>query len=87
MTPSGIEPATFRFVAQHLNHCATVRSPISCYVHVNELHLLLSTVRLMCGINCTNDSIYFYRDKIRATSFSGNADSCAFGTVLADGNY
>jgi len=24
MTPSGIEPATFRFVAQHLNHCATM---------------------------------------------------------------
>jgi len=23
MTPSGIEPMTFRFVAQHLNHCAT----------------------------------------------------------------
>ena len=23
MTPAGIEPATFRFVAQHLNHCAT----------------------------------------------------------------
>ena len=23
MTPSGIEPVTFRFVAQHLNHCAT----------------------------------------------------------------
>ena len=23
MTPNGIEPATFRFVAQHLNHCAT----------------------------------------------------------------
>ena len=23
MTPSGIETATFRFVAQHLNHCAT----------------------------------------------------------------
>ena len=23
MTPSGIEPATFRFVAQYLNHCAT----------------------------------------------------------------
>jgi len=23
MTPAGIEPATIRFVAQHLNHCAT----------------------------------------------------------------
>jgi len=23
MTPSGIESAAFRFVAQHLNHCAT----------------------------------------------------------------
>jgi len=26
MTPAGIEPATFRFVAQHLNHCATAES-------------------------------------------------------------
>jgi hypothetical protein len=23
LTPVGIEPATFRVVAQHLNHCAT----------------------------------------------------------------
>ena len=27
MTPSGIEPATFWFVAQHLNHCATAVPP------------------------------------------------------------
>ena len=26
MTPAGIEPATFRFVAQHLKHCATAVS-------------------------------------------------------------
>ena len=23
LTPAGIEPAAFRIVAQHLNHCAT----------------------------------------------------------------
>jgi hypothetical protein len=27
MTPSGIEPATFQFVAQYLNHCDTAVSP------------------------------------------------------------
>jgi len=26
MTPAGIEPAIFRFVAQHLNYCATAVS-------------------------------------------------------------
>ena len=26
LTLAGIEPATFRFVAQHLNHCATAYS-------------------------------------------------------------
>jgi hypothetical protein len=26
MTPAGIETATFRFAAQHLNHCATADS-------------------------------------------------------------
>jgi hypothetical protein len=27
MTPSGIEPATFLFVAQYLNHCASAVPP------------------------------------------------------------
>ena len=30
MTASGIEPTTFRFVAQHLNHCATAVPPVLC---------------------------------------------------------
>jgi len=29
LTPAGFEPATFRFVAQHLNHCATAVAVIS----------------------------------------------------------
>jgi len=31
MTPAGIEPATHRFVAQRLNHCATAVPGIACY--------------------------------------------------------
>jgi len=31
MTPSGMEPATFRFVAQHLNHCATAVPYVELY--------------------------------------------------------
>ena len=31
MTPTGIEPATFRFVSQHLNHCATAVPNIYMY--------------------------------------------------------
>jgi len=30
MTPTGIEPATFRFAAQHLNHCATAVPNYTC---------------------------------------------------------
>ena len=37
MTPSGIEPATFRFVAQHLNHCATAVPSSSCTLSHNAL--------------------------------------------------
>ena len=32
LTPTGFEPATFRFVAQHLNHCATA-DPHGLYFH------------------------------------------------------
>jgi hypothetical protein len=36
MTPSGIEPATFRFVAQYLNHCVTSVPPVIMYTVKNR---------------------------------------------------
>jgi len=47
MTPTGIETATFRFVAQHLNHCATAVPCCLPFVHVvfqDVLHVLLLVV-------------------------------------------
>ena len=40
MTQAGIEPATFRFVAQHLNHCATA-------VPINQLNAQLNAQNLV----------------------------------------
>ena len=41
MTPSGIEPATFRFVAQHLNHCPTAVPNLCVILIVNEYCVLI----------------------------------------------
>jgi hypothetical protein len=40
MTPPGIEPATFRFVAQYLNHCATATPSIIIYIRTNYLEIV-----------------------------------------------
>jgi len=42
VTPAGIKPATFRFVAQHLNHCATAvpYSSICFYLYSTAYRLL-----------------------------------------------
>jgi len=47
LTLAGIEPATFRFVAQHLNHCATAvpRTP-----HVRGLNFGLMTSHRYGGV-------------------------------------
>jgi len=39
MTSSGIEPATFRFVAQHLSHCAIAVPTNLGMVYINLLNL------------------------------------------------
>jgi hypothetical protein len=44
MTPSGIEPATFQFVTQYLNHCATISDLINVnyQIKTDKSHQILS---------------------------------------------
>jgi len=61
LTPAVIEPATFRFVAQHLNHCATARSVI--YSEWVSVALGIQPARRMrliviCGLSCI--TVLFY---------------------------
>jgi len=46
MTPSGIDPATFRFVAQLLNHCATAELDITRNEFWKPLNHLSSVLRM-----------------------------------------
>jgi len=54
MTPSGIESATFRFVAQHLNHCASAvpLSLLRFHLHIcdygnqsHKVHCIYSCIK------------------------------------------
>jgi len=70
MTPTGIEPATFRFVPQHLNHCANaVLSDNKNIAEKLEKDSILSTpdwpnsgavanFRLLPGHNCLAKCLY-----------------------------
>jgi hypothetical protein len=48
MTPSGIEPTTFQFVAQNLNHCATAVPLVSLLLRT----CLIFRYFLVCNIPC-----------------------------------
>jgi len=70
MTPAGIEPATYRFVGQHLNHCATavVSAPedgrnyrpkhVELIEIINKLLLLHLVGCLYCCILSTCESTW-----------------------------
>jgi len=47
MTPAMIEPATFRFVAQHLNHCTTAVPRLLRNRKDNSDYFTFSPVRMM----------------------------------------
>jgi hypothetical protein len=65
VTPSGIEPATFRFVAQHPNHCATIIGPhINSCILVNFLLSLAWYSSPLVATSCSMQALLFYFHKL-----------------------
>jgi hypothetical protein len=60
LTTAGIESATSRFVAQHLNHCATAVPSYYIIRHAN----LLSDQRLYIGADQLAPPLTFYLEKL-----------------------
>jgi hypothetical protein len=63
MKPSGIEPATFRFVAKYLNHCATISGPGSLqFVYKLRIKTQKTNINPSKGsqIVCTTNITKFY---------------------------
>jgi len=52
MTPCRIEKATFRFVAQHLNHCATVEYSDRCKGEITRKFIYFKTVEINHRLKC-----------------------------------
>ena len=60
MTPSGIEPATFRFVAQHLNHCATANLNFNSEENsekIEEANLLSFLIKILWSPKIGNSEL------------------------------
>jgi hypothetical protein len=57
MTPSGIKPETFRFVAQYLNHCATISGPQ--FLLVKKIHKKATWI-LIFNIRFRSINIFSY---------------------------
>jgi hypothetical protein len=68
MTPSGIEPATFRFVAQYINHCDTISGPLTiCNTYCFSTTTTVARTRLSVTLyvhrlSCFSNNGLFYRE-------------------------
>ena len=100
MTPSGIEPATFRFVAQHLNHCATA-VPQYIYIYsgkyfINTMHSEYDFIRRMHSRRLSNFFLFVRVLFVHKQVLKGSGDSillpellgiCTFPVIMYSNRY
>jgi hypothetical protein len=77
MTPAEIEPATFRFVAQHFNHCATA---VPVLRHIQSLIDNMSSV-FLCLQGMTHSRYASGGDGRQVWKVAGNRSNKQFGTA------
>ena len=75
VTPSGIKPATFRFVAQHLNHCATAVPMQGIYKYITAVHhvCMVYDVAVILCYSIRFTQCYFPRQTVRTRTLALSA--------------
>jgi len=74
LTPAGIEPAAFRFVAQHLNHCATV-VPSNPHILKRKSETGYPRAKIMFGLKYLENNP---KEIFHSTSQRVKRDLCSF---------
>ena len=69
LTPAGIEPATFQFVAQHLNHCATAVPSIYKYVAIFQCIEFYQALPVTKGINFKSGKLNENKQSLRKSMY------------------
>ena len=81
LTPSGIETATFQFVAQHLSHCATA-IPRMMQVEEKYFSTNYAPVGMLRSVNCVVCFIFKLQSKFRNKNCSSLGLIVSFHTGL-----
>ena len=86
LTPAGIEPTTFRFVAQHLNHCATA-VPTTKVVKEKKLCVAQEVTQTLCAMQLLSHRVLFNVSNIKLSTcfkqkLSGTEKKCSSSKTL-----
>jgi ABC-type Fe3+/spermidine/putrescine transport system ATPase subunit len=85
MTPSGIETATFRFVAQYLNHCTTISGRLK--VRINREILLKIIFIHPVPKNVVNAKLLYLPNSVNLQSHNNTNSASAINTRVDEAEY